>query len=288
VNVTVCLWDVLMSTTLSPHPRRVKIGAPILPNAGNAAAYRKALECLIDEMNRSLAYWLIARWRDRPPSLAMDEVLIGGRGWIGLLRRSMRSLAKRWQSRFDEAAPKLAAHFAMRAEERSTKRLAAILADAGMTVNFRVTPRVRTAMGAAVTENVGLIKSIASEHLTDVEGIVMRSAALGRDLETMATELRARFDVPKRRAALISLDQNNKMSAVITKVRQTEAGITAAVWVHSHAGKVPRPEHLAFSRGQLGGPEYDVTKGAFLESVWTWPGHEINCRCFSRPILPGF
>jgi uncharacterized protein with gpF-like domain len=269
-------------------PPRKRIGAPILPNAGNAAAYRKALECLIESMNRSLEYWLIARWRDRPPSLAMDEVLIGGRGWIGLLRRSMRELAKRWQSRFDEAAPKLAQHFAMRAEERSTKRLAAILADAGMTVNFRVTPRVRTAMGAAVTENVGLIRSIAAEHLTDVEGIVMRSAALGRDLETMATELRARFDVPKRRAALISRDQSNKMSAVITRVRQTEAGIVSAVWCHSHAGKTPRESHLAFSRGSLGGPIYDVQKGVILDGDVVWPGTAINCRCYSRPVLEGF
>lgn len=247
------------------------------PSVGDGEAYRKALERLVDEMNGSLIYWLVSRWRDDPPTLAMDE------SWIGALRRTMNELSRRWQSRFDEAAPKLAAHYAKRAATRSTAELAKILQDTGLTVDFKTTAAVRTAMGASVGENVGLIRSIASEHLADVRGIVMRSASLGRDLETMSSELMERFSVPKDRAALIARHQNNMMSATITRVRQTEAGIERAIWVHSHAGKKPRPEHLAFS-----GKEYDVATGAFLEGVWTWPGVEINCRCFSRPVMPGF
>jgi uncharacterized protein with gpF-like domain len=66
-------------------------------------------------------------------------------------------------------------------------------------------------------------------------------------------------------------------------VRQKELGITKAIWVHSGGGKHPRPEHVAFS-----GKEYDVEKGAYLEGKWTWPGFEINCRCTSRSVIPGF
>lgn len=244
---------------------------------GNGEAYRKALQKLVDEMNASLLYWLTVRWRDDPPQLAMDE------SWISALERTMRELGARWQSRFDEAAPKLAAHYAQRAADRATGRVAEIMGDAGWTVRFNVSPLVRTMMGAAVSENVGLIKSIASEHLSDVRGLVMRSVTTGGDLEFLSRALRDRFDAPRRRAELIARDQNSKMTAVITRVRQQEAGIERAIWVHSHGGKVPRPEHLAFS-----GQEYDVARGAFLEGVWTWPGHEINCRCFSRPVLAGF
>lgn len=256
---------------------RRRIGRGIRPNVGTGEAYRKALEKLVDEMTASLNYWLVRRWSEAPPTLAMDE------RWDSALQRTIRELRRRWTDRFDEAAPKLATHYAKRAADRATGEIGSILADAGMVVDFKVSPAVRTAMSGIVGDNVSLIKSIASEHLTQVEGIVMRSASLGRDLETMSRELREKFEVPKKRAALIARDQNNKMTATITRVRQQEAGIDQAIWMHSHAGRKPRPEHVAFS-----GHTYDVAKGAYLEGVWTWPGVEINCRCYSKPVLPGF
>lgn len=259
--------------------RRQRVGRGIRPNVGTGEAYRKDLERLVDEMTASLEYWLVARWRDDPPTL----LLASDESWLGALRRTMKVLTKRWEDRFDEAAPRLAVHYAKKAADRVTGEVGSILTDAGMLVEFRASPVVRAAMAAVVDENVGLIRSIASDHLAQVSGLVMRSASVGRDLNTMATELRERFEVPKKRAALIARDQNNKMTAVVARVRQKEAGIDQAIWMHSHAGRKPRPEHLAFS-----GYTYDVAKGAFLEGVWTWPGVEINCRCYSKPVLPGF
>jgi hypothetical protein len=261
---------------------RTQLGAPIHPNAGNAAVLRKRLDALIDEMHRSLVWWLSARWRAKPPVLAQDE------SPADALRRTMRTLGRRWQSRFDEAAPKLADYFAQRAAGHATGKLDEILDQAGLTVQFKTTPAVRDALDALVGENVGLIKSIAAEHLSAVEGMVMRSVSQGRDLGTLTDELKDRYDLTKKRAALIARDQNNKATAVVTRVRQQEAGITKARWLHSHAGKTPRPEHVAFAAGKLGGPFYDVSKGAYLEGKWVWPGTEINCRCTSRPVIEGF
>jgi uncharacterized protein with gpF-like domain len=259
-----------------------RLGAPIHPNAGNAVIYRKRLDALIDEMHRSLIYWLCARWRSDPPVLAADESPAAG------LRRTMKVLGRRWQSRFDEAAPSLAEYFAKKAADRATGKLGEILDQAGMTVQFKTTPAVRDTLTAVTAENVGLIKSIASEHLSDVEGAVMRSISQGRNLTTLTKELEHRYQLTRNRAALIARDQNNKGTAVIARVRQTEAGITRARWLHSSAGKTPRPEHVAFAAGRLGGPFYDPAKGAFLEGKWVWPGTEIGCRCVSRPVIPGF
>ena len=86
----------------------------------------------------------------------------------------------------------------------------------------------------------------------------------------------------RRRAILIARNQNNMATATVCKTRQMELGIKKAIWVHSSAGRNPRPEHVAFN-----GKEYDVAKGAYLEGVWTWPGREINFRCVSRSIIPG-
>lgn len=258
------------------------IGAPIHPNAGNAAEYRRRLEALIDEMHRSLAYWLCARWRDNPPVTAADELPAAA------MRRTMKTLSRRWESRFDEAAPRLGEWFARRAADRATSKLEEILDQAGVTVRFRNTAAVRDVLAATVGENVSLIRSIASEHLSDVEGLVMRSVAAGRDLSSLSRELEARYKATRRRAALIARDQNNKATATVARVRQQEAGVTKARWLHSGGGKHPRPEHVAFAAGRLGGPFYDPARGAYLEGRWTWPGTEINCRCVSRPVIEGF
>lgn len=259
---------------------RTRLGAPIYPNAGNAAVYRRRLEALIDEMHRSLAWWLCARWRDAPPVLAQDESPADG------LRRTMRQLGRRWQSRFDAAAPSLAELFAKRTAERVAGKLEEILDGAGIpTVKFTTTPAVRDALSATIGENVGLIRSIASEHLSAVEGLVMRSISEGRDLSTLAKALEARYQLTKKRAAFIARDQSNKGTAVIARVRQQEAGITEAVWTHSRGGKVPRPTHVAQS-----GKRYSVSEGWLDPAInrRIWPGTEISCRCVSRPVIAGF
>jgi uncharacterized protein with gpF-like domain len=104
----------------------------------------------------------------------------------------------------------------------------------------------------------------------------------GRDLGYLSKELQDRYGITKRRAALIARDQNNKATAVITRVRQQELGVTECVWLHSHGGKHPRPSHVAADN-----KKYDVSKGMFLDGKWTWPGVEVNCRCVARAVIPG-
>lgn len=258
--------------------KRIVIGHALRPSAGIEVVYRRKLDALINEMANSLEYWLSARWKKNPPVLAQDENPARG------LLRTMRVLRKRWESRFDDAAERLAEWFARSVLRRTTLAMEKTL-EAGKipVVEFKMSAAARDAFNAVVGENVALIKSIAQQHLTAVETAVTRSVTTGRDLGSLAKALQHAHGVTKRRAALIALHQNNMASAVITRVRQQESGITTAVWVHSHAGKHPRPEHVAFD-----GKTYEVAKGAWLEERWTWPGVEIGCRCFSKPLLAGF
>jgi SPP1 gp7 family putative phage head morphogenesis protein len=136
-----------------------------------------------------------------------------------------------------------------------------------------------------VQANVSLIKSIPEEYLKQVEGAVMRSVQTGRDLGKLSKELQKKFGVSKRKAALISRDQNNKATSAFQRARQQELGITKAIWMHSHAGQEPRPSHVA-----MNGKEYDINKGMWDrdEQEWIFPGQLINCRCTSKSIIPGF
>lgn len=262
--------------------KKVKTLRPVYPNLGLSLAYRKKLDRLIAEMNASIDYWLKAAYRENPPAMAMDDILPAN-----ALKRAIELLKKRWFKKFDQAAPRLAKYFSTAVHKRSDKVLQKILRDGGFSVRFQYTQAMKDVVEATTTENVGLIKSIASQHLQEVEGLVMRSVARGRDIGYLAKELEKRYGVTKRRAALISKDQNNKATANIARVRQIEAGITQARWLHSGGGKKKRPSHVKAGRDRV---LYDVKKGWFDPAIrqWIHPGELINCKCVSVPVIPGF
>lgn len=250
---------------------------PLRPSAAIRAAYQARLYALVDEMHRSISYWLTAAYRANTPEIAQDA------SPARELRAALRKLARRWQGKFDALAPQLAEYFARDVSQRVDGELERMFRKAGFTVKFKLTKAQNDAFQAVIGEQVGLIKSIAQEHLSQVEGMVMRSVQEGRDLGTLTKDLQRRFGITKRRAKRIAFTQNQMATAALTRTRQKELGIRQARWLHSAGGKQPRPEHVAFS-GKL----YDVDKGAFLEGKWTWPGREINCRCVSIPVIPGF
>ena len=111
------------------------------------------------------------------------------------LADAVRELAKRWLDNFDEAAPRLAAWFAKSVQLRSDAALKRILRDGGFSVKWQITPEMQDVMNATITEQVGLIKSIPQQYLTQVEGMVMRSVQTGRDLGRLAKDLQKQFGV---------------------------------------------------------------------------------------------
>lgn len=255
---------------------------PIRPSAAIRADYERRLQAEIADMHASILRWLVAEYRRATPEIV---IYASDDSPARTLQSAMRSLGRRWLKRFDELAPRLAQHFATAVHSRSDRALMADLRRAGMSVRFKMTAAMNDAFQATVGENVSLIRSIAEQHLGQVEQLVMRSVQDGRDVGALTKELTARYGVTKRRAAFISLDQNNKATAVMTKVRHLELGITKAKWLHSAGGRHPREKHVAFS-----GKTYDVAKGHdFGDGAGTvWPGTAINCRCVSVPIVPGF
>jgi len=272
--------------------RRERTLPPTRPNFALELAYRRKLDALIEAMHRSLVYWLRAAYRANPPEMAQDAPPDAG-GFTAAeqspamaMRERMRRLSRQWQRRFDEAAPELARYFATAAAERSDATLRSILRRAGFSVRLRLTPTLNDVVQATVGQNVALIRSIAAQHLGQVEGIVLRSVQQGRDLGGMVSELEHQFGVTRRRAALIARTQNNMATAAIQRVRQTELGIEECIWVHSGGGREPRPTHLKAGRERQ---RYNPREGWYdpAEGRRIWPGELINCRCVARPVIPG-
>lgn len=268
-------------TKLNPENPNDKVLRPVHPNAGIAAAYRKRLDALIEEMNVSVQHWLTSAYRNNEPEIAQDELPAAA------LRRAIRKLTARWTRNFDEAAPKLAEYFATAVDKRSAAALKKILKDGGFSVEFKMTPAQRDILQATIQQNVELIKSIPAQYLTQVQGSVMRSVQTGRDLGSLAKELEEHHGVTKRRAATIARSQNNLATAAMTRARQQEVGITEAIWVHSGGGKHPRKTHLQAGREKT---RYSTSEGWFDPDVGKniWPGELPNCRCVARPVVKGF
>ncbi|MFL9904264.1 phage head morphogenesis protein [Paraburkholderia fungorum] len=279
-----------MAKLVSPTGKDIAL-RPVRANAGIEAAYKKQLDRWIDAMHKSLVWWISAQYRaNPPPSLAQDAGFESFRDGspANAMRRAIHRMSRRWMKAFDKGADDLAKYFVDKAAGATDVQLKDILKKAGFTVQFKTTAEVNNAMQAAIGENVGLIKSIASEHLSQVEGTVMRHMQTGRDIGALTKDLTERYDITKKRAAFIARDQANKMTAVINRTRQNELGITQARWKHSGAGKHPRLSHLAAGRDNGGkGVLYDVAKGCLIDDEYIWPGQLPNCRCTSQSVIPG-
>lgn len=275
-----------LDATKLRQQRRTEDGRPIgrgvRPSAAVADAYRRRLIDLVREMERSALYWLSAAYRREDGRIA-DLAMAADAPPSAELERVVRRLRRRWERRFDDASLGLARYFARAAHRRTDEELRKILRRAGISVDLGISPEVRSALRAIVAENVSLIRSIPEQYMTQVEGSVMRSVLAGRDLRTLTDDLERHAGVTRRRAELISIDQNNKATGAIQRLQYLELGIERAIWRHSHAGKTWRPTHVAND-----GEEYDVRTGWFDPAVGAYirPGELINCRCFSQPILP--
>ena len=257
-----------------------KVVRGVKPNAGIEASYQKKLIRIVGEMAASVEYWLLSKYRAQ--SISPGEISAKE------LQKTVGLLEERWISNINAAAPKLANWFAQSVKNYSDPALKKILLDAGFAVKFTVSPSVQNMLDTVIAENVSLIKSIPSQYFTEIEGMVMRSVQAGRDLGTLTTEIQERFGITRRRAILIASDQNNKATAAITRKRQMDLGITEAIWRHSHAGKHPRPTHVAAD-----GRRYKLDQGCLIppkpgdEAEFIYPGEAINCRCIGSPVLPG-
>lgn len=201
------------------------------------------------------------------------------------LQRSLEKWGAQWIKRFDLMAEKLSLDFAAKNKQATETAMKSAFSKAGFTVPFRPTRASIEAYKVVAAEQVGLIKSIPQQFLNRVQAQVWESVKRGADMKTLSTELEKSYGVTRKRAALIARDQNAKAKAVIEAVRHQELGIKQAIWMHSHAGKEPRPSHV-----KMNNKLYDLSKGMYDpdEGKFIHPGELINCRCTMRPYIPGF
>lgn len=145
-------------------------------------------------------------------------------------------------------------------------------------------PDLVPAMKAFRDENVALIKSLASDKVSRVRGI-LDDAGPGTRVEEIARSIRDMGDVTRSRAELIARDQVLKLNAEVTEVRHRAAGIEEFVWSTSRDERV-RPDHKALEGQRFrydDPPVVDRRRG-----TRGLPGIHFQCRCVAIPVIPGF
>ena len=261
-------------------PKRTVL-APVRPNFGVEAEFRRRLLQLVDDMDRAITKAVLKAYEEHPPHASMAADASPARE----MHRVMAGLANEWNYAVKKNADEIARRFATGSLHASDTAFKKLLHKAGFSVKFQMSRPMNDAYQAVIGENVGLIKSIASEHLSKVQGDVMRAVQAGRSMKELTEDLKDRYGVTRRRAALIARDQNNKATAIMNRVRQLSLGIREAVWSHTSASVHPRPEHMEFD-----GQTYDVVEGHDFDDGFgpVLPGQAINCGCTGRSVIPGF
>lgn len=255
----------------------IMINGRVRASAAVKQKYFKRLMSIIDEMNNSVNWWLGARYKENEKEIVAQDSAAND------IEKELKDLMKRWSKRFDEAAKDIAKDFVKSAVNHSTNNLKALLKKAGWTTNLKLSRKAQDKLKAMMIENINLIKSIPEKYFTELTTVTMQSITRGRDLAYLKDEIKKRYGVVERRAALIARDQNNKATSIITHTEYEELGITEAIWKHNPGSREPRHEHVMANN-----KVYDISKGMFFESAgrYVFPGEEINCGCTSEPIIP--
>lgn len=225
-----------------------------------------------------------AAWKSAPPlsGFATDAPTS-----TVVLNKALRKWGGLWVKKFDKMSLDLARRFVTKNFTVTQSSMAAALKQAGFTVEFSPTAKSIEKYHAVLNENVGLIKTIPAQFLTDVRTSVWSSVMKGGDMGALRKEIQEKYGVSHRRASFIARDQVNKSKAVIENTRRQELGLTHAIWRHSGGGKVPRHHHVKWGADKL---IYALADGVYdpIAKEKCWPGTLPNCRCTSKVIIPGF
>ena len=250
----------------------------IKPNVGIRAKYRRRLEGMIDDMNRSVIWWLRAEYRKQEAEIVQDSM-------IGDLGKRITSLFRYWMRRWREKMDNFARDFVHAIERKTRNSFKSALLEVGFNVRMDRKRVQNDVVQALIEENVSLIKSIPEHYFTEVTGLVMRSASRGRDVKFLEDELAKRYAITKRRAKLIARDQSNKATQAIRSIEAKELGITEGVWVHVPGTKSSRKTHI-----QMNGKRFRLDEGLYDSAVGrkVLPGELVACNCTFRAVIPEF
>lgn len=196
------------------------------------------------------------------------------------------ALTKKFDDLFASVSKPLAEQMANEADKSSSSSLHTSLKQLSGGLSLPTTGLqgpLGDVLSATVTENVGLIKSIASQYLDGVQGAVMRSITTGNGLQDLVPFLEKHEGITLRRARFIAHDQTRKAFNNLNKGRMQRVGVQKYEWLHSGGSAHPRREHI-----EMSGNVYSFDDPPVIDSKTGErgiPGQLPGCRCRMVPVI---
>lgn len=264
---------------------------PSTPKLALKLMYQRRLFKLIDEMQNSVMYWLMATYKQRLPDIIEDSKLpllkriyryVTDASPSRELEKRFKQVMRRWTKKFNDMSDSLAHDFVKKANTATTASLMQNLKRKGFIVKLENNYATNNALQALLLENIRLIKSIPQKYFLEVQGILMRGIANGRDAGLITKELSERYGIVKRRAARLSRDQTNKAVETISRERSKSLGIRKGVWIHRGGSKHPRESHIS-----MDGTIYMLEEGCYDYAVQrkVQAGELTYCNCTYSPYI---
>lgn len=261
----------------------------ILPSAALHRRFQKRLDKFVRDMDHSLRYWVLARYREYEAVITQETAgdAMTGRLPANALQEVLKKRLQQWMRLMNGQAGEIAADFVHSTDRYVKNSLGNALRDAagpGVAIRMRMTRDIENVLKALIFEQTSLISSIPSQYATEVEGMVMRSVREGRDEGFLKKEFEKRYGITWRRARTIARDQTNKATESICRERSLSLGITEGIWMHRGGSRQPRESHE-----EMNGRRFDLKKGCFDPAVGMFihPGELVNCNCTYKPVIPG-
>ena len=265
----------------------------IRPSTALAIQYRGDLLPMVRAMAKEMHTEVMAIYR--PYREMQRKAMVGDASVVALLTQAFQRLRARWLGpRQGDVAERTATAFVQNVDTHVMATFTRGLRDKYGHDKAReasgpvITPKrlkgadYQTTLEAAVADNVGLIKSIPSQYLEQVEREVMQAVQDGWPLDRLSSGLQNRYGITKRRAELIARDQCAKVTEDVKEKRAVAVGFTEATWWHSAGSRYPRKSHMAAN-----GRRYKLSEGCLIDDEYIRPGQKVCCRCFCTLHMPG-
>ena len=255
-----------------------KIIRAISPNAGIRARYRRELLDLVDEMQRSVVWWVRAAWRK-------ESVFAQDANPVSRMSGVIARLYRHWLSRFSERASRIADRFVNNSEEQTESSYRQAFKQAGFTVKMKPTRVTNAVVQALIKENKNLIEWVPVKYFHGLEDIVTNAMISGRDIHYIVEELKTKYNQTAKMADFIARDQANKAVQAIKRVEGERLGVRVGIWVH-----VPGRKYIRHSHKAMDGKPFLLSEGMYDPEVKrnVQPGELWLCQCTYRDFVPAF
>ena len=128
--------------------------------------------------------------------------------------------------------------------------------------------------------NVDLIKSIPYDTIEEMGELIYDGYTSGKSTAQMATEIQELYSLNRNKAEFIARDQIAKLSGIIQKEQQLDAGVKRYVWSTSKDERVRRSHQELEGKICCWDTPPENSDGRACH-----PGEDYGCRCVAIPLF---